>query len=259
MIEANAIAAIAYRDLLKLLRDPTRLFATFIFPLIFIGALGGSLQASFGAASPFNLLVFTFTGVFAQTMFQTTASGLVSLIEDRENDFSQEIFVSPISRYAIIFGKILGETLVAIPSAVIIPIFALVVGIQFSWSQLLGFVPTGLAACLLGGAFGLIVMANLGSQRAANQIFPFLFLPQLFLSGVFNPIQALPWYLELVSRLLPMRYAVDFVRGVYYAGTPEYSMVVLESPLYNLTVITLMFGVFLVAGTLLFVRRERNR
>jgi ABC-2 type transport system permease protein len=257
--QANAVAAIAYRDLLKLLRDPTRLVATFVFPLIFIGALGGSLQASFGAASPFNLLVFTFTGVFAQTMFQTTASGLVSLIEDRENDFSQEIFVSPISRYSIVFGKILGETLVALPSAVVIPVFAFGVGIHISAYQLLGLIPTGLAACLLGGAFGLIVMANLGSQRAANQIVPFLFLPQLFLSGVFNPIQALPWYLELASRILPMRYAVDLVRGVYYAGQPEYGQVVLESPLYNLTAMAVLFSVFLVVGTLLFVRRERNR
>ena len=41
---------------------------TFVFPLIFIGALGGSLQASFGRSSDFNLLVFTFTGVFAQTL-----------------------------------------------------------------------------------------------------------------------------------------------------------------------------------------------
>ena len=33
-----------------------------------------------------------------------------------------------------------------------------------------------------------MVMANLNSQRAANQVFPFLVLPQFFLAGVFNPI-----------------------------------------------------------------------
>ena len=37
----------------------------------------------------------------------------MSLIEDRENDFTQELFIAPISRYAIVFGKILGEALVA--------------------------------------------------------------------------------------------------------------------------------------------------
>ena len=63
MRELNAIMAIAYRDLLKFLRDPARMVSTFVFPVVFIGALGGSLQATFGRASDFNLLTFTFTGV----------------------------------------------------------------------------------------------------------------------------------------------------------------------------------------------------
>src|SRR5437867_1584282 len=76
---ANAIAAIAYRDFLKLLRDPARIVSTFIFPLVFIGILGGSLQANLGESIGFNLLVFTFTGVLAQTVYQSTALGMISL------------------------------------------------------------------------------------------------------------------------------------------------------------------------------------
>src|SRR4030088_2707521 len=112
MSEVTAILAISHRDLLKFMRDPTRMVSTFVFPLIFIGALGGSLQAAFGRSAGFKPLTFTFPGVFAQTLFQTTAFGVISLIEDRENDMMQEIFVSPISRYTIVIGKIVGETLV---------------------------------------------------------------------------------------------------------------------------------------------------
>lgn len=259
MTDLNAILVIAYRDLLKFLRDPARMAGTFVFPLLFIGALGGSLQSSFGRSSEINLLVFTFTGVFAQTLFQTTAFGLISLIEDRENDFAQEVFVSPISRYSIIGGKIIGETLVALPQALVVVTFGLLVGIRLTPAQLLGLVPTGIAACLLGGSFGLLVLANLGSQRAANQVFPFLVLPQFFLAGVFNPLKDLPPYLDVLSRISPMRYAVDLVRGIYYLGDPGYGSVVLDPPLYNLVVSGGAFVVFLVLGTLLFVRRERNR
>ena len=60
MSEVSAVLAIAQRDILKFLRDPARMVATFVFPLIFIGALGGSLQATFGRSASFNLLVFTF-------------------------------------------------------------------------------------------------------------------------------------------------------------------------------------------------------
>jgi ABC-2 type transport system permease protein len=259
MTEVSAVLAISYRDLLKFLRDPARMVSTFIFPLIFIGALGGSLQATFGRSADFNLLEFTFTGVFAQTLFQTTAFGLISLIEDRENDFTQEVFVSPISRYSIVIGKIVGETLVALPQAVVVILFAVIVRIELTPEQLLGMLPTGIAACLFGGSFGLVVLANVGNQRAANQIFPFIVLPQYFLAGVFNPIANLPPYLEVLSRISPLRYAVDLVRGVYYAGHPDYSKIVLDPPLLDLSVTLAMFVVFLGLGTALFVRRERYR
>jgi ABC-2 type transport system permease protein len=259
MTQSSAALAIAYRDLLKFLRDYPRMISTFVFPLVFIGALGGSLQASFGRSSDFNLLVFVFTGVFAQTLFQTTAFGIISLIEDRENDLMQEIFVSPISRYTIVIGKIVGESLVAIPQALVIVVFALLVRINLTPEQLFGLIPTGIIACLFGGSFGLVILVNLGSQRAAQQIFPFVMLPQYFLAGVFSPIAGLPWYLDVLSRISPMRYAVDLVRGLYYVGQPEYTRVVLEPLAVDLLVILVLSTVFVALGTFLFVRHERNR
>lgn len=259
MTEVSAALAISYRDLLKFVRDYPRMVSTFVFPVVFIGALGGSLQASFGRSSEFNLLVFVFTGVFAQTLFQTTAFGIISLIEDRENDLMQEIFVSPISRYTIIIGKILGESLVAIPQALVIVVFAIIVRIELTPEQVLGLIPTGVLACLFGGSFGLVILVNLGSQRAAQQIFPFVMLPQYFLAGVFNPIAGLPWYLDLLSRISPMRYAVDLVRGVFYTGRPEYDRLVLEPPAVDLFITVVLSAAFVALGTFFFVRHERNR
>lgn len=257
--ELSPMLALAHRDLVKLLRDRARLVSTLIFPFIFIGALGGALQSNFGSIAGYDFLVFTFTGVLAQTMFQTTSLGLISLIEDRENDFSQEIFISPISRYTIIFGKIIGETLVALPQGIAVLIFGIVIRVPISPAQGLGLLVGSLAVAVFGGAFGVFVLSNLRSQRAANQIFPFVMLPQFFLGGVFSPIQVLPWYLDILSKLSPMRYAVDLVRGLYYAGTPEYDRVVLLDPLTNLAIMSAVFLVCMVAGTILFVRAERNR
>lgn len=257
--DINGILTIAYRDLIKFLRDRQRLVITFIFPLIFIGILGGSLDSNLSAEVGYSFLVFVFTGVLAQTLFQSTAGGIISLIEDRENDFSQEIFVSPISRYAIIVGKIFGESLVAFAQFSAIIVFGFFIGIPLSFTTLLWLIPAGLVCCMFGGAFGVLVLANLGSQRSANQIFPFLIFPQFFLAGIFSPIKDLPWYLFILSRLAPMTYAVDFMRGVYYWGTPAYAKVVLMSPFLDLFIITVLFVVFLVVGTYFFVRNERNR
>jgi ABC-2 type transport system permease protein len=257
--ELSAALAIAYRDLIKFLRDRGRLVATFIFPVIFIGIMGGSFSANFGESVGFDYMAFTFTGILGQTLFQSAANGIISLIDDRENDFSQEMFVSPISRYTIIAGKILGESLVALTQGVGIVLFGLIIGVSMSLPQLVFLVPVATMSCLLGGAFGVLILANLNERRLANQVFPFIMLPQFFLSGVFNSIKVLPPYLEILSLISPMRYAVDLTRGAFYAGQPDYAQVVLQSPAVNIAIMAVLFLVFLFVGTILFVRREQNR
>jgi ABC-2 type transport system permease protein len=257
--ELSAILTIASRDLLKLLRDRTRLVFTLVFPFIFIVLMGGTLQGNLGRAAGFNFIGFIFTGVLGMTLFQSAAQGLISLIEDRETDFSQEMFVSPISRYSIVFGKILGETMVSFIQAIPTIALALALRVPLSPLQVLLLLPASLGACLLGGAFGVAVMSLLQNQRAAQQIFPFLIFPQFFLAGIFNPIKVLPWYLLPFSLISPLRYAVDLLRGVAYTGRPEYDKVVLFNPLTNLLVMAVMFGGFLLIGTMVFVRQETNR
>ncbi len=259
MSEANAIMAISFRDLVKLLRDPARMASTFIFPVLFIGVLGGSMKANFGLSAGYDFLPFVFTGVLAQTLFQSTALGVISLIEDRQNDFSQEMFVSPISRYSIIFGKILGETLVAFPQGAVIVLFGLLIGVPISWPQLLGLLVVSPVICIFGGAFGIVLLAGFNSQRTANQVFPFILFPQYFTAGVFTPIKVLPPVLEFLSRISPLRYAVDLTRVMFYGGQTDYVNVVLDNPAFDAAVVALLFVAFLVAGTALFVRNERNR
>ena len=81
---ANGVFAIALRDLSKFLRDRTRIVASIIAPIVFIGILGGSLESNLGEAAGYSFLLFTFTGIYAQTLFQSASFGVISLIEDRE-------------------------------------------------------------------------------------------------------------------------------------------------------------------------------
>lgn len=259
MRELSAILAIAHRDFVKLLRDRARIVSDFAFPLILVGFLGPALQAGFGSTSGLNLQAFVFTGVLAQTVWQSAASGVISLIADRDEDFSQEIFVSPISRYSIIAGKIIGESLVALPQAVAILGLGVLLGVALSPALVVALLVTVAFVAVSGAAFGVLVLSNISSQRTANQIFPFVMLPQFFLAGVFNPLQNLPLPLEILSRLSPMRYAVDLVRNVYYGFEPSPVPVTLASAPENATVIGVMFAVFVVVGTARFVRAERNR
>lgn len=256
----NAVLAIAYRDFLKILRDPARLVGLLVFPLIYIGFIGGGMQSAFGERIGYSYLPFVFTGVLAQTLFQAGVLEIVSLLEDRETDFSQEIFVSPISRYAIILGKVVGGALAALPQGVGVFLFAvMVLRVEVSLPQALEIAFLGLVVALYGGSFGMLILGLLPNRGAANRIFPFVLLPQFFTAGVFAPIENLPLPLHIISLISPMRYAVDLMRHCFFWGSPQYDQVVLQTPLLNAAVLSVTFLAFSVLGTLLFVRSERNR
>jgi ABC-2 type transport system permease protein len=258
--EASAIAAIAHRDFVKLLRDRVRLVSELAFPLILIVLLGPALQAGFGSPGGLDLTTFVFTGVLAQTIWQSAALGLISLIADREEDFSQEIFVSPVSRYSIVAGKIIGESLVALPTALGVLVMGFIIGAPLTLAVLIALIPLSLVIAVYGGAFGLLILANISSQRTASQIFPFVMLPQFFLAGVFNPVHDLPAPLAVLSALSPMRYAVELTRNIFYGlqggAVPAPEVTPFE---VNVAVIAVSFVAFIAVGTLLFVRAERNR
>ena len=48
-------------------------------------------------------------GMIANSMYQGTITGVTNLVEERENDFTAELFVAPISRYAVLLGKLIGS------------------------------------------------------------------------------------------------------------------------------------------------------
>ena len=119
--------------------------------------------------------------------------------------------------------------------------------------------PAMVAVCLFGGAFGVLVLGSIRTQRAANQVFPFIMLPQFFLSGVFLPVDKQKPLLSLLSQLSPMRYAIDLIRGAFYVGRTDAAEAVLRSVAFNLGLMGILFVVFLVIGTARFVKQETQR
>jgi ABC-2 type transport system permease protein len=171
----------------------------------------------------------------------------------------QEIFVSPVSRYAIVAGKIIGEALLALPTGLGILAVGLLIGVPLSFVALLALIPVSLIIAVYGGSFGLLLLSRLSSQRAAQQIFPFILLPQFFLAGVFNPIHEPPLPFAILSALSPMRYAVELTRNVVYGLQANVTPPEMTPLPINLAVIAGSFVIFVVAGTAFFVRSERNR
>jgi len=253
------MAAIAQRDVLKLLRDRPRLAVNLAFPLFLVVGLGSLLQPTVGVVTRLNAVTIAFTGVLAATLFQSAAAGMISIVQDRETDFARVLFVSPVSRATLIAGKVCGECLVALAQAGCVLGFAVAIGVPVPGAKLPALVLACLAACLAGAGLGLATVAVLPTQRSAMDVFQFLIIPQYVLAGVLVPLRgAAPW-LNVVSLAMPLRYAVDLTRAAYYAGTPGYQAAVVTSPLVDSVVTGGLAAAFLAAGGLLFSYRERTR
>jgi ABC-2 type transport system permease protein len=257
--QLGGLAAIAWRDVLKLLRDRPRLAVNLAFPLFLVAGLGTLLQPTVGRVTGLNALALAFTGVLAATLFQSAAAGMISIVEDRETDFARVLFVTPVARATLLAGKICGECLVALVQAGCVLAFAAAIGVSVPAGKLLFLAPACLGACLAGAAFGLVTIAVLPTQRSAMDVFQFLIIPQYVLAGVLVPLHgAAPW-LRVVSLAMPLRYAVDLTRAAYYTGTAGYREAVIGSPVLDTAITGGLAVIFLTAGGLLFSYRERTR
>jgi ABC-2 type transport system permease protein len=226
--------------------------------MLIIG-LGSVLQPTVGRVTGLNAVTLAFTGVLAATLFQSTAAGMISIVEDRESDFSREIFVTPVPRLILVGGKVAGETVVALGQGAAVVAFAAAFGVPMPAARLAALLAPCLGCCLVGGAFGLATIAVLPNQRSAMQIFQFLIIPQYVLGGVLVPARDLPTYLNVVAWAMPMRYCVELARAAYYAGTPGYREVVTAGPLLDTAVMAGAFAALMIAGALIFDRREQAR
>jgi ABC-2 type transport system permease protein len=198
-------------------------------------------------------------GMLVNMLFTMTSQGLSSLVEDRETDFTQEMLIAPVSRYAIVIGTILGSSFLAIFSCLGTLAVSLLMGIRMGAGQLLSVLALSPLMCLAAGAFGMILLGAIRNRKAANMMIMLIPMAQMFLSGAIIPIAHSSGALLVLSRLMPMTYCLDLVRAVVYAGTPEYGAVVLFNPAITFAAIVGLTVVFLALGTFLFARSEKNK
>ena len=257
--ELNAVVAILARDITLFFKSPGAIIMSFAMPIVMMGMLGGSLAQNMTGGLGFDYGPFMLVGMLVNMLFMNTIMDMTSLVEDRMTDFTQEMMISPISRYSIVIGKICGSAFGAIIGMIGTLVVGFFMGISLQAHQLLMILALAPLICLSAGAVAMSIMGLARDNRTANIAVMLVTMPQMFLSGAIIPITNSSGILYVLSRLMPMTYCLDLIRAVVYAGTPEYADVVLFSPVLSLAVIAAITVVGLVLGTFLFARSEKSR
>jgi ABC-2 type transport system permease protein len=208
------------RDIKRFFRDRIRLVGAFAQPLIYLALLGTGLQAaftSFGSGDT-KYITFMYPGIVCMTVLFTAMFSAISIIWDREFGFLKEMLVAPIPRSSVAVGKVLGGGTTALMQGFILLLFMPLAGIPYNLEKLAVMIAVMflLAICLT--AFGVAFAARMRSMEAFPIIMNFILLPMFFLSGALFPLQNLPGWMEALTKINPMTYAVDAIRGVALKG-----------------------------------------
>src|SRR5437773_8386416 len=99
------------REVVRFLRQRSRVSGAFAQPLVFWLLLGGGLNASFqpaGAPPGTNYVEYFYPGTIALVLLFTAIFATISTVEDRREGFLQGVLVAPIPRWTIVLGQALG-------------------------------------------------------------------------------------------------------------------------------------------------------
>ncbi len=220
------------RDVKRFLRDRIRLIAAFIQPLIYLFILGTGLQSAFTAfgSGETKYVTYMFPGILCMTVLFTSMFSAISIIWDREFGFLKEMLVAPVPRSSIAIGKVFGGATTAIMQGFILLLFMPLVGIPYDLEKILIMLAVMFLLSISLTSFGVAFAARMHSMEAFPIIMNFVLLPMFFLSGAMFPLQNLPGWMKFLTKINPMSYAVDAVRGVALKGITITSAVSINLP-----------------------------
>jgi len=178
-----------------------------------------SVQTEGAVSGSFSYFDFMAPGLMAMTVMMSVMTGLPAAIShEREVGTLDGMMVAPINRLAIILGKTLAQTARGLLQGILILTLAVALfGVTIHGNILLIF------ALLLLGVFsfvglGVVITSFAKDQETAMMVMMTLMFPMMFLSGVFFPIQQMPWYMQSISNVLPLTYAATALRKVMVSG-----------------------------------------
>ncbi len=159
----------------------------------------------------------------------------------------------------MILGKILGGTITSFLSLVGLVTIALLMQIPLSWADIGHVVLMWPIICVAAGTLGVLFISIVNDASTADSGSFLMIIPQMFLAGIMTPLTNSSGLLGALAHLMPMTYLADLARNLVYAGRPEFSQIVLYSPVFDLAVSVLLSLIFIVIGTFLFTRSSQVR
>ena len=211
-----AVYSLWRREVVRFVRQPSRLIGALAQPCLFWLLLGSGLSASFrppGTATGTGYLEYLYPGILALVLLFTAIFATIAVVEDRRTGFLQGVLVAPVSRTAIVLGQSLGGTTLAVLQGVLYLGLAPLAGIALA--PLRALATTAVMALVAFGLtnLGLLIAWRMESTQGFHAIMNLILIPIWLLSGAFFPAHGVATRLAWVMRLDPLTYGLAALRA----------------------------------------------
>ena len=216
--DLRAVSIVWRRELIRFRTDRLRAITSLVQPVLFLFVLGTGLSrlASRGLPVGVDFRTFIYPGVLAMSVLFTAIFSAASIVWDREFGFLREMLVAPVRRWAIVIGKCLGGATVATFQGLIFLALAGVAHVPYDPLLLLTLVGELLLLSFTLTAFGVMMAARIKQIQAFMALTQLFVLPLFFLSGALYPLNGLPAWLTVLTRIDPLTYIVDPMRHAVF-------------------------------------------
>jgi len=248
MIMNSPVYILWLRQVKKYFRSRSRIVGALGQPILFLIALGFGFGAIYAKAGGGNYLEFLAPGVIAMSILFTAMFSGIEVIWDRQFGFLKETLVAPVNRTKIMFGRTLGGASVSVFQGAIVLGISMLLGFQIAnfWMIPVAIIFMFLLA-LMFTALGTAIASKMEDMQGFQLIINFIIMPLFFLSNALFPVDNLTGPLAFVTKLNPLSYGVDGMRGAL-TGASTFGLFI------DFAVLTVIVIAIMLIGSRLFSR-----
>jgi ABC-2 type transport system permease protein len=211
------VAAMCTVELQKLRHDRTELYTRAIQPALWLLIFGQTftrIRAIPTGGIPY--IDYMAPGIIAQSaMFIAIFYG-IQIIWERDAGILNKLLVTPTPRSALITGKAFAAGVKSLIQAIVVVIIAALLGVALTWNplKLLGVGAIVILGSVFFSCLSMTIAGVVLSRDRLMGIGQAITMPLFFGSNALYPVSVMPGWLQAVSRVNPLSYEVDALRGL---------------------------------------------
>jgi ABC-2 type transport system permease protein len=196
-------------------------------------------EVTAGKKVPYNGYAHAFAGMGIQFLLFAMLNAGIELLLERQRGLWKRLRSAPISRYGLLAAKWVSGTIISLMTLLVSFGAAMVMFKVRINGSIVGFLLVAIACSMMAATFGMLIAALGRTPGTARGVSSLAVLVMVMVGGAWFPTFLFPKWIQQLTVIVPVRWAVDGLDATTWRGLPFSSAVV---PTLALCGFALIFG-----------------